>query len=102
MLADELEIFPAGSGSRIRLRVKPKAKRDALEGTHGGALKISVKAPPDRGSANRAVEAILAEALGLARSAVLVISGLSSRNKVVEIHPLPPDEVRRRLSGDTR
>lgn len=81
---------------RLKLRVKPGARADAIVGVHGGALKVSVAAAPERGKANGAVVALLAETLGVARSAVRIVSGETSQDKVVEID-LPPETVRRAL-----
>lgn len=94
---DRIEIQACGSGSRLRLRVKPAARRTAIEGEHGGALKVSVSDPPERGRANEAARRLLAEALGLPVSAVSVKAGHASRDKIVEIEGLAPAEVRRRL-----
>ena len=80
-----LELTATPSGTRIRLRVKAGARQTAIVGRHGGALKLSVAAAPERGKANRAVVALLAEALGLPSSAVTIAAGQSSRDKVAEI-----------------
>ena len=52
---------------------------------HGGALKVAVAAPPERGKANRAVVELLAEAIGLSASAITIVSGETSKDKVVEV-----------------
>ena len=83
--------------TRLRLRVSPKAKRNAVAGWHGDALKVSVTAVPERGRANDAVVALLAEALGVAPSSIEVVSGAASKDTVVEV-PLTPDEIARRLA----
>ena len=93
-----LDLVDVAGGTRLRLRVRPGARRSALVGLHGGALKIAVDAPPERGKANRAAEALLAEALGVAASAVAIVAGAGSRDKVAEI-ALPAAEVRRRLAS---
>lgn len=54
-------------------------------------------APAERGKANAAVEALIAEALGVARDCVQVVSGKTSARKLVEIVGLPESEVRSRL-----
>lgn len=83
--------------TRLDLKVSPKASRNAITGWMGEVLKVSVTAAPEKGKANEAVEALLAEALGLARSAVTVVAGQTSKQKRVEIAGLDADEVRRRL-----
>jgi uncharacterized protein (TIGR00251 family) len=86
------------AGTRIRLRVKPGARRDGIVGPHGGALKVTVAASPERGKANRAVLDLLAGALGLAPSSLEIVAGETSPDKIVLI-PLPPGEVAARLRG---
>jgi uncharacterized protein (TIGR00251 family) len=82
---DDLELTPLPEGTRLRLRVTAGAKKTAIVGAHGGALKLSVTAVPERGRANRAVMKLLADALGLPTSAVTISSGKSSPDKVAEI-----------------
>lgn len=80
------------------MRVQPGARREALVGwLKDGTLKLAVAAPPEGGRANRAVEALLAEALGLKSRQVTVTRGLGARSKTIEIEGLAPDEVQRRL-----
>lgn len=55
-------------------------------------------APPEHGKANDAVVALLAEALGVQRASVTLVSGGSSRNKIVELAGIEPDEIERRLA----
>lgn len=90
---DELELVSVAGGTRLRLRVKPGARKTAIVGIHGGALKVSVAAAPEKGKANRAVVKLLAEALGLPPSAVTITSGETSQDKAAEI-ALDPTAVR--------
>jgi len=82
--------------TRLRLRVSPRAKRNAVLGLRGDILKVSVTAVPERGKANDAVVALLAETLGVAPSSIEVVSGASSKDKVVEVD-LAAEEIARRL-----
>jgi uncharacterized protein YggU (UPF0235/DUF167 family) len=59
---------------------------------------VRVSAAPERGRANEAVVGLLAERLGVSRRSLAVVSGRSSRDKVVELRGLAPDEAERRLS----
>ena len=86
-------------GSRLRLRVKPGARRDRLVGAHGGALKLEVAAPPERGRANDAVVSLVARILGVPRSAVAVSVGGTSQNKAVVVEGLDPAGVARCLAA---
>jgi uncharacterized protein YggU (UPF0235/DUF167 family) len=59
---------------------------------------VRVGAPPERGKANEAVLALLAEVLAVPRSSVALVSGGGSRDKIVELAGLEPDEIDRRLA----
>jgi uncharacterized protein (TIGR00251 family) len=84
---------------RLRLRVAPGAARPAIVGRYGDAWKIRVAARPDRGRANDAVVALLAETLGVARATVHLVAGRSSRDKVVELSGISQQDVNRRLTA---
>jgi uncharacterized protein (TIGR00251 family) len=83
---------------RLRLRVSPGAARTELAGRHGDAWKVRVSAAPERGRANEAVVGLLAERLGVPRRSLSVVSGQSSRDKVVELRGLAADEAERRVA----
>ena len=59
---------------------------------------MRVSAAPERGRANEAVVDLLAERLGVPRRSLTVVSGQSSRDKVVELRGLAADEAERRLA----
>ena len=93
-----VDITASKEGARVRLRVKPGARHRRIEGAHARALRVAVTAPPEKGRANEEVETVLAEALGIARAAVRVVAGHSSRDKSVAIDGLTIEEIRRRLA----
>jgi uncharacterized protein (TIGR00251 family) len=68
-------------GVVVAVHVQPRAGTTAITGTHGDALKIRVAAPPVDGRATEAARAELARALGVAASAVMLVSGERSRLK---------------------
>ena len=77
-------------GLMVHVRVKPGARRDGLEGIYEGAggrqaLKVAVKAAPEKGKANDAAIAVLAKRFGFAKSAAQVVSGKTSRSKQILI-----------------
>ena len=82
---------------RLAVRVHPRARRDEIAGERGGSLLVRVTAPPVEGKANVAVCRLLARQLGVAPGRVAVVRGASSRDKLVEIDGLEPDQVRRLL-----
>jgi uncharacterized protein (TIGR00251 family) len=83
----------------IAVKVVPRAKNDEIVGWLEGALKVRVQAPPENGRANRALEALLAEALHLKKNAVTVAAGRSSARKRVAIVGLTRAEIVSRLAG---
>ena len=86
------------STTRVRLRVAPGAARPGIVGRHGDGWKLRVAAPPEHGKANDAVLDLLAETLDVPRSSVTLVSGGGSRNKIVELAGIEPDEIERRLA----
>src|SRR5947199_10719086 len=85
--------------TRLRLRVRPGAGRTALVGRHGDAWKVRVTEAPERGRANEAVLRLLAEALTLPRTALTLVSGHGTREKIVELTGIGPGLIERRLSS---
>ena len=69
----------------LSLHVQPGARRSAIAGLHGGALKIKVAAPAVDNKANAALIDFLGETLGVPKSAVALRHGATGRRKVVEI-----------------
>ena len=97
--ADAVRVVAAADGVQLQLRVRPGGRADRLVGPHDGALKLEVRAAPDRGRANDAVVRLLAEALGVGRSQVEVIAGAAARDKVVSVSGLSAVELARRLEA---
>jgi uncharacterized protein (TIGR00251 family) len=84
-------------GCTLSVRVQPGAKKDAVVGLHGGAVKIALGAPPVDGKANEALIAFVAGRVGLPRSRVSLVSGMTSRSKVLRVTGKSADEVRAAL-----
>jgi uncharacterized protein (TIGR00251 family) len=74
---------PHPEGLRLRLRVAPKSGRDAVLGVHDGALKLAVTAAPEKGKANAAVIKLLSKTWRLPKSAFEILSGDTSRDKLL-------------------
>ena len=85
-----------GTGrTTLTLHIQPGAKKTEVAGKHGDALKIRLAAPPVDGKANAALINFVADRLGLAKSAVSLKSGQTSRRKVLEITAAPQDTAQR-------
>jgi len=87
-----------GDGVTLRLHVQPGARKTELAGRHGDALKIRLAAPPVDGKANACLIAYLADRLGVAKSAVSLVSGESARAKRVRVAGIGAEETRVALS----
>ena len=79
MNAGLLQALPGGIA--VNILATPGASADKVRGIHGNALKVAVRAPPERGKANAAIAELLAEYFGLPESSVTLESGETSRNK---------------------
>lgn len=82
-------VMPAAGGVQIFVRLTPRASREDVsgiaEGVDGVALQVHVRAVPEKGKANKALLALLAKWLGVAKSDVTLASGGKSRLKRVHI-----------------
>ncbi|MBS1822120.1 MAG: YggU family protein [Acidobacteria bacterium] len=85
-------------GCTLSVRVHPGAKRDAVTGLHPGAVKIALNAPPVDGKANEALIAFVAERVGVPRSKVALIAGMTNRSKTLRIAGKSAAEVEAALS----
>lgn len=94
-----IPIRDTAAGATFSVKVHPRAKKNAITGEVGEALKVALTAPPVEGRANQAVIEFLAELLRVPRSSVTIAAGQSSRNKVIRVAGLSAAEVGARLRG---
>ena len=85
--------------ARITVKVHPRARRSAVTGRLGEAWKLDLAAPPVEGKANEECIRLLAEMAGVPRSRVRIVSGATSRTKLVDIEGVDQDDLERRLAG---
>ncbi len=83
----------------LRVRLTPRAARQGITGWREDVLLVRVTAPPVEGRANEALLRLLADALGLGRTQVRLVSGTASRDKTVRVEGLSPAQVRARLGA---
>jgi len=86
-----------GSYATFAIKVHPRAKKNAISGELGDALKLSLTAPPIEGRANEACVEFLANLLKLPLSSVTIASGHNGRRKVIRVVGLSAEEVRKRI-----
>ncbi|MBZ0162248.1 MAG: DUF167 family protein [Notoacmeibacter sp.] len=79
-----------GGAVELHVRLTPKSSRDAIDGTGETAdgavhIKARVRAVPEKGKANAALEKLIADWLGVPRSAVSIAAGSTGRLKAVSV-----------------
>jgi uncharacterized protein len=92
-----ISINDTPDGATFAVRIHPRARRNAITGMLGDALKLSLTAPPLEGRANHACIEFFADLLKLPRSSITIAAGQSSRNKVIRVAGLSAAEVAARL-----
>lgn len=90
----ETPVQDGAEGAVLNLHIQPKAARTASAGMHGDAWKIRVAASPVQGAANDALRAYLAEQFGIAKDAVVILSGAQTRRKRVLLKGVPSRRIR--------
>jgi uncharacterized protein (TIGR00251 family) len=100
-LMSELRISQAAGRSRIEVRVTTRASRSEVTGVRDGKLVVRLAAPPVDGEANDELIRTMASLLHVKRSDVRIISGLASRNKLLEV-ACGVDEVLKLAAVDPR
>lgn len=72
----------------IKFRVKPNANKNRIVGRYGDGYKVEVSAPPERGKANVELIRFLSDLLSVKKSAIEIISGETSRDKLIKVYGL--------------
>lgn len=88
-----------GPEARVRVKVAPGAREDAVMGWQGEVLRLRVRAAPEAGKANEAVCRLIAASLDVPASSVSIARGGSSRDKLIRVEGLDDSQIRARLAG---
>ncbi len=80
-------------GVRVKVFVKPRARKNAVVEIQGDVITIQITSPPVGGAANRDLRKFLAKTIGIAPSRVEIVSGHTSRHKTVRIMGATSEEV---------
>lgn len=86
------------SGVTFAVKIQPRARKNAITGEVGEAIKVGLTAPPVEGRANEAVIRFFADLFEIPRSSVTIASGATSRTKVLRIAGLRREAVQDRLA----
>jgi len=70
---------------RIRVKVKPRSKKEGVRELEEGFFEVRVKEPPEGGKANERVRELVAEHLGVPKSKVKIVRGFASKEKVLDV-----------------
>jgi uncharacterized protein (TIGR00251 family) len=94
-----IPVHESAAGVTFAVRVHPRAKKNAITGELGDALKVFLTTPPVEGRANDACIEFFAKLLKVPRSSVTIASGQTSRNKVIRVVGVTGQHLRDRLLG---
>jgi uncharacterized protein (TIGR00251 family) len=92
-----IDLTNTPTGTTFAVKVHPRAKKNAITGEVGDALKLALTAPPVDGKANEACIDFFAKLLKVPRSSVTIAAGHTSRNKVIRVAGLSAEQVRHQL-----
>jgi uncharacterized protein (TIGR00251 family) len=95
-----IPLHETAAGVTFSVKVQPRAKKNAITGELGDALKLSLTAPPLEGRANEACIEFFANLLKVSRSSITIASGETSRRKMIRVAGLSLPQVRNRLYGE--
>jgi uncharacterized protein (TIGR00251 family) len=96
---EDLELREGPEGLMLRVRVQPRASREALGGEREGALVVRLTAPPVEGAANKALARLLGRVLGVPPSSVRIVSGAGGRQKRITVSGIDVATARERLGA---
>ncbi len=99
MSANEVRITENASFLDVPLHVQPRARRTEIAGTHNGALKLKVQAPPVDDAANEAIVRYFSKLLDIPKSGVKIMSGSKSRDKILRIQGMSLAQFRSRIAS---
>ncbi len=83
----------------LSVRIQPRASKNEIVAMEGGGLKIRLTAPPVDGAANEALIKFLATVMSVPKSHIEIVSGHTSREKIVRISGINDEEMKRLLNG---
>lgn len=93
-----IALEPHAEGTILRVRAQAGARRNGIKGIHDGALQVMVTQAPEKGKANKAIVAVLAEALGLKKSQIELIVGETSSQKRFLVRGIDRDTLESRIT----
>ncbi|GMR01678.1 MAG: DUF167 domain-containing protein [Gammaproteobacteria bacterium] len=84
---------------KLHIKVIPSSSKNCIAGWLEDTLKVKIKAPPEKGKANKAVIKFLEKSLGLSKGSIDISSGTSSSRKIIEIKGSDDDLIKKKLEA---
>ncbi len=81
-----------GNDILVKVRIVPGSSKNKIVGVYNNALKIAITSPPVDGKANKKCIAYLAKYFDIAKSKSEIISGQTSKNKLIKIYDISQEE----------
>ncbi len=94
---DDLRLTAKAEDVTFSVRLTPRAGKNEIVGVQAGALRVRLTAPPVEGAANAALIEFIAERLKVRKSAVSIVSGERSRNKIIRVSGMRVEQVQAAL-----
>lgn len=85
--------------TKITVQVHTNARRNEVVGFTEGVLMVKIAAPPVAGKANKKLVEFLSECLGVSKSRLSIVKGVTGRNKIIAIEGLDREEVVKRFTS---
>jgi uncharacterized protein len=92
-------IKESATGVTFAVKVHPRARKNAIAGVIGDALKLALTAPPVDGKANQAVMEFFADLFAISRASVTIASGETSRTKIIRVSDISAEQARQKLQS---
>jgi uncharacterized protein (TIGR00251 family) len=84
---------------KLQIKVIPSSSKDCIAGWLEDTLKVKVKAPPEKGKANKAIVKVIEKILDLPKGSIKITSGTTSSRKVIEIQNNDDDIIKKKLAA---
>jgi uncharacterized protein len=94
-----IAVVPHPDGAVVPVLAQPGAKRNAILGERAGFLRVAVTSPPEKGKANQAIQAVLADALDCRAGRIALLSGATSRQKRFLLEGMTAEDLTERLAS---
>jgi uncharacterized protein (TIGR00251 family) len=92
-----IPVHDTPAGATFQVKVHPRARKNAITGVLGDALKLALTSPPVEGRANEACIEFIAKFLNVPPSSVTIAAGESSRQKLIRVTTIRTAQVEEKL-----